>query len=216
MSKCFFFVTTPPAVQLQASLLGSLREKFSRLSAWKGSRLLVCGRAASLLGTQSRQSWIPVGACEALEGAQPPADKRCQLTAGPTHQLRVHSWLTGHIECIRSGSAPIQTVPPPLGFLLFSSYLRLCQVKGLYYDANCVESRLPGWRSRLVTVPLQCFLPLEMQQEPKHQSHACFGLFQHSEKRAGTPNWPFFNGLLLLLLSLSFWAWVAALNCTSE
>lgn len=75
-------------------------------------------------------------------------------------------------------------------------------MKGLYYDANCAESRLPGWRSRLVTVPLQCFLPLEIQQEPKHQSHACFGLFQHSEKRAGTPNWPFFNGLLLLLLSL--------------
>lgn len=52
----FFVVTASPVVQLVASLLGSLREKFSLLSAVQGSRVLVCGGAASLLGTQSGPS----------------------------------------------------------------------------------------------------------------------------------------------------------------
>lgn len=123
MVKYFFFVffyhgfTNGAAGSLT---LWKIERKVLLVKHMEGSRVLVCSGAASLMGTQSKQSWIPVGACEALEGAQPLADKRCQLTAGPTHQLRVHSWLTGHIHCIRSGSTQ-QTFPPSLGYLAFSS-----------------------------------------------------------------------------------------------
>lgn len=110
----FFFCygsTSPAAGSSTCSEveLRSAPRKFSLLSKWKGPGSLSvmvqhhCWEHKAL-------RWIPMGGCEALEGTQPRADKRCQLAAGPAHQLRVHFWLTGHIQ--RVGSASTQNLSP--------------------------------------------------------------------------------------------------------
>lgn len=125
----------------------------------------------------------------------------CSLLINGTHsvhQVRLRTKKPFHLPSGACFSPPISVFVKWKGFIMMLTLWR------------AVESRLGGWRSRLVTVPLQCFLPLEIHQEPKHKSRACFGLLQHCEKRAGTRNWPFFNGrvlllLLLFLLVLSSW-----------
>lgn len=110
----FCYSSTSPAAGSSSSLqrgwvVLSAERKFSLLSKWKGPGSLSvmvqhhCWEHKAL-------RWIPMGGCEALEGTQPPADKRCQLAAGPAHQLRVHFWLTGHIQ--RVGSASTQNLSP--------------------------------------------------------------------------------------------------------
>lgn len=133
----------------------------------EGSRVLVCNGAASLLGTQSatlntngrlRGPWrnTATGRQTLPISGGPCSSAMCSLLINRTHSAR------------RVG---VDTKPLPLRALGFSSYLRLCQLKRLYYDANSVEccgsssvGRGGGWRSKLVTVLLLCFLPLEIHQ----------------------------------------------------
>lgn len=101
----------------------------------EGSRVLVCNGAASLLGTQSatlntngrlRGPWrnTATGRQTLPISSGPRSSATCSLLINRTHSAR------------RVG---VDTKPLPLRALGFSSYLRLCQLKRLYYDANSVE-----------------------------------------------------------------------------
>lgn len=130
-----------------------------------------------------------MGRCWVLEGTQPPADKHCQLAEGP-----YSSAMCSHpINRTHSLHQVQQAQNLSLGHLVFSSYPYLCQLKRLYYDANCETTLLP-FSIRFSTILCKpatvlhlCFLSEEIfTKRPEQKSCAWFGLLEHILKRART------------------------------
>lgn len=73
-----------------------------------------------------------MGGCRVLQGAQPAADKHCQLAEGPCSSA-VYSQLITRTHPLHQVQANTKPFPWALGFILI---FLLMSIKKLYYDAN--------------------------------------------------------------------------------
>lgn len=190
----------------------SMRESCFWMDKVLGPSLQWCGVATDNTKKESEYQWE-----SAWPSTQPcpPADKHCQLAAGP-RSLAMCSFLINRTHSQRQVQA--NTKPFPWA-VVFSSCLHRCQLKRFYYDANCettlmtvVEGVCGGEWTRYCTAPLFLSVREILHQNTKQKSWAWFDNLELILKRTGTGNWPLYLFIYFLLVLNGFWKVLARIK----